>query len=203
MILGIIVLVGFYLIYPFEKNITGNAIITDSIKSDLSLKDPVDNEASKQYDRLPAEIKEQTDYDTVKEAILTKNILIEKASEKEITVGTDEVDEFIDRSKAQFAISDEDFNDKLVEFGISEDEYKAEIKEQIMIAKLINQSIDPEDYKVTDEEVDQFFEDNKEDYEDIDDNIMIFMREKIKSQMEIEKKQELVANFIEKIKKEG
>ena len=64
---------------------------------------------------------------------------------------------------------------------------KEQLKDQIIIAKLINESIKPDEYSVSDAEVNAFMEAHKADYESLDNNMLALIKQRIKSQM-IEKK---------------
>jgi parvulin-like peptidyl-prolyl isomerase len=135
----------------------------------------------------------------VADAIVTKNILVVKAEQKNITATDDEINNFIAEQLTQYSISKEEYNQRLEAAGITEEQYKTQLKDQIIIAKLINESIKAEDYAVSDEEVDAFMNAHKEDYESLDSNILTLIKQRIKAQMIEKKKSDLVNKYIKQI----
>ena len=135
----------------------------------------------------------------VADAIVTSNILVTKAKENNIVVTDDEVNNFIAQELTQYSISSDEYNQRLAAAGITDEQYKAQLKDQIMIAKLINESIKPEDYAVSDEEVNAFIDAHKEDYASLDSNMLALIKERIKAQMIEKKKTDLVNNYIKQI----
>lgn len=135
----------------------------------------------------------------VADAIVTNNILVTKAKKNNIVVTDDEVNNFIAEELTQYSISNEEYNQRLAAAGITDEQYKAQLKDQIMIAKLINESIKPEDYAVSDEEVNAFIDAHKEDYASLDSTMLALIKERIKAQMIQKKKTDLLNNYIKQI----
>lgn len=161
-------------------------------------------EVNNAYKSLPAQTQATVTKEQVAESIATKNVLVVEAKNKQITVSDDEVDAFIQNSLAQASMTIDDYNNRLAQAGIGEEQYKAELKEQIMIAKLINDSINPENYSVSDSEVNSFIDANKDAYADFieDENpaILETLKARIKFEMEQKKKVDLLKAFIEDVK---
>jgi len=154
-------------------------------------------------DKLPDDKKTIVTEKEVAEALATERLLAKEAEEKKIVVAEDEVDEYINHSMAVYSMSREEYLAKLEEQGMTEEEHKEQLTEQMMIAKLINESINPKDYAVTDQEVDDFIEENKADYEllfEENPELEDVLRLRIRKQMEFAKKQELVMEYIEEIR---
>jgi parvulin-like peptidyl-prolyl isomerase len=135
----------------------------------------------------------------VADAIVSEKILITKAEEKNITVSDDEVDNFIEQTLTQYSISREEYSQRLEAAGLTEEQYKEQLRDQIKIAKLINDSIKKEDYAVSDAEVDAFMQEHKADYESLDSGMLSLIRQRIKNQMIEKKKTDLLNAYIEKV----
>ena len=137
------------------------------------------------------------------DSIANSKLLVAKATENNIVVSDNDAQKFIDYSLNITGTSIQDYHDRLAAAGISEDEYKAQIKEQIMIAELINKTIKPEDYVVSDKEVDDFITAHMTDYQPIfDDNdtqLINYLKARIKTQMIESKKSALVIKYVKSL----
>ena len=160
-------------------------------------------EVDEQYNALPAEVQNNITKQEVADAIATQRLLLKEAEKLNIEVSDEEVEAFIQQNLALASITQEEYQAKLAESGVTEEEYQEQLKQQMLILKLINQSISPDDYKVSDEEVDAFMEENKDTYEAMFEQapeLEEVMREQIRTSLMQQKQQELIKEFIDSLK---
>lgn len=81
----------------------------------------------------------------------------------QITVSKDEIDNMIERFKESRSITDEQFREGLGQQGMTIEEYRTEVKEQILRAKLVNREVKAK-IVITDEDIKAFYESNPEKY---------------------------------------
>jgi len=81
----------------------------------------------------------------------------------QITVSKDEIDNMIERFKESRSLTDEQFREGLGKQGITIEEYRKEVKEQILRAKLVNREVKAK-IVITDEDIKAFYESNPEKY---------------------------------------
>jgi peptidyl-prolyl cis-trans isomerase SurA len=80
-----------------------------------------------------------------------------------ISVGEPEIDAAIERVKESRYLTDEQLRRSLEEQGITYEEYREQIKKQILRARLVNREIKSK-IVITDEDVRRYYEENKEFY---------------------------------------
>ncbi len=93
---------------------------------------------------LPPDKEKKTIYD--KRMEILNNLIDEKLADQEImrfhiTVGEGEIDDAIERIKAMNYYTDEDIRKALLKNGLSMDDYRSDIKEQLLRNKLVNLKI--------------------------------------------------------------
>jgi peptidyl-prolyl cis-trans isomerase C len=87
----------------------------------------------------------------------------QKAEEMGIEVTDQEVDERLDQIKEQYFEGDEEkYANQLEEQGLSEEQVRRDIRAQLVQEKLFEQVT--EDVEVTDEEIEEYYEENQEQY---------------------------------------
>lgn len=80
-----------------------------------------------------------------------------------ITVSKDEIDNVIERFKESRSITDEQFREGLGQQGMTIEEYRTEVKEQILRSKLVNREVKAK-IVITDEDIKAYYERNPEKY---------------------------------------
>ncbi len=78
---------------------------------------------------------------TVIEKLIEKKLLLQEAAKREITVGDKEVDRALEQILAQNHTSREDFLKELSLMGMSEKQYRENLREQILSSRLINYEV--------------------------------------------------------------
>lgn len=88
--------------------------------------------------------------------LITEKLIQQKAKQENITVSDEEYDEKMAQIKEQFP-TEETFAQTLAQEGLTEEEFREQMTETLLLEKML-----APDLEVTDEEVRQFFDENKE-----------------------------------------
>ena len=94
------------------------------------------------------------------QGLIDQILLLQEAREKEVTIEDEEIESFITQLLALEGTTEEDLSLLLLESGATLDEYKAGIKEQMIVSKLLNDELDLENMKATEADIDAFIEEN-------------------------------------------
>ncbi|MGV8171646.1 MAG: SurA N-terminal domain-containing protein [Candidatus Woesearchaeota archaeon] len=203
LVVGLSIIISLIATKNQPQDITGNTIQHVEVKQSYEKygQEIPGALVEEKYAQLSEESKQQVTREEIAESLATEKLLVQKAEQNAIEVTDDEVSNFIQDGLKQYSITQEEYQARLAAAGITEQEYEAQLKRQIEISKLINESITPEQYAVSDAEVDDFIEQHKEDYSDLlsDEAFMDVLRERIKQQMVQKKKTDLVKAFIENL----
>mgnify|MGYP004471865499 FL=1 len=125
-----------------EKDVTASV---ESIRSQMSLTDEdAWGEWMAKYDYTPEKVREE-----VIDSLVTKELIIQGAEEKGVTVSDDEVQSYVDQMKQNYA-SDDKWNEALQAVGMTEDQYKDNIKTSLLQQGLLKafEGDDPSDEDV-------------------------------------------------------
>lgn len=125
-----------------EEEVTASV---ESIRSQMSLTDEdAWGEWMVKYDYTPEKVREE-----VIDSLVTKQLIIQGAEEKGVTVNDDEVQSYVDQMKQNYA-SDDKWNEALQAVGMTEDEYKSNIKTSLLQQGLMKsfEGDDPSDEDV-------------------------------------------------------
>ena len=125
-----------------EEEVTASV---ESIRSQMSLTDEdAWGEWMVKYDYTPEKVREE-----VIDSLVTKQLIIKGAEEKGVTVSDDEVQSYVDQMKQNYA-SDDKWNEALQAVGMTEDEYKSNIKTSLLQQGLMKsfEGDDPSDEDV-------------------------------------------------------
>ena len=125
-----------------EEEVTASV---ESIRSQMSLTDEdAWGEWMVKYDYTPEKVREE-----VIDSLVTKQLIIQGAEEKGVTVSDDEVQSYVDQMKQNYA-SDDKWNEALQAVGMTEDQYKDNIKTSLLQQGLMKsfEGDDPSDEDV-------------------------------------------------------
>ncbi|MDH4231987.1 MAG: peptidylprolyl isomerase [Nitrospirota bacterium] len=106
------------------------------------------------------------------EAVFLENLInvrlqLQEARNKGIRVSEEELQDAINGIKKKYAMTDSVFRESLKEEGISFEEYKKRLREQIIIGKLVNVQIRSK-IAINDEDIDKFVSENRDLLENIE-----------------------------------
>jgi len=102
--------------------------------------------------------------DRFKEQLKTNELIRQDALEKNVKVSEKEVDEKFDQVRKLFNDDDKKLEEALKQQGMTPESYKERIREQRLLEKTVNEVV--EDVTVSDEEVREEYDKNKETYEE-------------------------------------
>src|SRR3990170_4749732 len=96
--------------------------------------------------------------------LIEKKLQLQAAKKKGISVSNTEVEEAVnDIKKMNRFSSDQEMNEALLKEGISIEDYKREIMEQLIIMKLVNREVKSK-ISVSDKDVENYYESHKSDF---------------------------------------
>lgn len=124
----------------------------------------MESEASEQMKALSE--KERTKVFKDNEAVFLEKLIdmklqIQEARRTGLNVGTEETKEAIDNIKKKYSLTDDSLKEYLKKDGITFEEYKKRLAEQILISQFINQQIKNK-IVVSEREIKQYIEENKQ-----------------------------------------
>lgn len=140
------------------ENNTENVIIATVNGQDIHQKD-----FDVQWDALPVQSKAKITPQDVLNEIITEQLLLQEAKNKDITITSPELDQFINVQLAQAGIDEEQFKKILQAQGSSLEDVRKIYKNQLIIAKLFDQEITT-DLNATDNEINKYYQENKEKF---------------------------------------
>ena len=131
-----------------------------------------------------------------------KAVLLEEAGKQGITVNDTAVNDVIKANLEVYQLSELDFVQYLERNGFTLEQYKAELKEQIAIAQLVNKTVKVQDVKVSDEEVDEFVEQNRDAFGPFfdDPKDVADLKTRIRYKLLQDKQTELVLEYVESLR---
>lgn len=128
--------------------------------------------------------------------------LVKEVEKNDIEVLDSEVDDFINEGLSISNISKEDFEEQLSSVNLTIDEYKDQLKEQIAISKLIEENVDIESVTVTKKEVNDLFEKEMSDVEDLfedDEYAKEMILQRLEFEIKQQKQQKLILEYVESL----
>ena len=139
------------------------------------------------------------------ERMIAKILLLEEANARNIAISMTEVEEEITSMYVQSGLSQEQFEDKLEEFGTTYDQILKMYGEEMIINKMLADEVSKAELLISDEEVKQVFEDNKDTIMTQMGNSTLF--EDVSSQIKItllqQKQQKMALDIIEHLKEKA
>jgi len=97
------------------------------------------------------------------ERLIDIRLQLQEAKRLEIEALPGDVEEAIENIKKKYALTDETLRASLEQEGLTFDEYKKRLSDQILISKLVNQQVRSK-IVVSDEEVDEFYNKHKDTF---------------------------------------
>lgn len=99
----------------------------------------------------------------VLEDLIDKNLIESFAKKSGIEVGEDEIDRAIEEVLARAHITEAELKEALKEDGLRYDEYRGQIRDQIMKAKMVQREIRAR-VNITDEQIEEYYLDHLEEF---------------------------------------
>jgi len=92
--------------------------------------------------------------------MIDEKILIHEAKKRKAGVNKKEIQDGIGEIRKRFG-TEEEYNQELARQGLSEEEFKEQVKEQLMVIKLIDQEVKAKVVPPTDSEIEDFYKQNE------------------------------------------
>jgi peptidyl-prolyl cis-trans isomerase SurA len=116
--------------------------------------------------KYPAEKEQQTLYQVrqdILDQLINSMLADQQVKHAQITVSQNEVNEAIERLKEARKFTDEQLRQGLASQGMTMEEYRKEIKEQIMRTKLVNREVKSK-IVITGEDIKKYYDEHREKY---------------------------------------
>ncbi len=132
--------------------------------------------------------------------LVNQEVLSQEARNSGVSAGEQEVQDRIDQISEQFQ-DDSQFQDRLAQNGITEEDLRSDIRNQIMIQKYLDQQITDEQTNPTDQEIEQAYQ----NLSDQSGNLppLEELRSQLEQQVKSQKRNELAMNIIEELKEKS
>ncbi len=121
------------------------------------------SEVEEHFQNIPEQMRMGMTREVVLDQIISQEVLIQEADRRGITVSDEEIDEELDFAMAQAGWTAEEFEQVLAAQGMSKDDLRELYRVSIVIDNLIQEEV-LERIEATDDDVIEFFEQNKEMY---------------------------------------
>lgn len=120
--------------------------------------------------RLPSYYLSMMDNETIRRAVLeqliAKKLLLEQVKLQGVTVTAEEIDEAITNITLNAQLTEEEFEEKLAEQGLTLEKLRELVEEQLSINKVIEQNA-LADIQVTEEQLEAYYEEQKEAMQEV------------------------------------
>jgi len=121
---------------------------------------PVIEEYEKFLTGPDKEIKIKELKEKILEQMIDEKILISEAKRKKVKVNNKEIQDGIGEIRKRFG-TEEEYNQELASQGLAEEEFRGQVKNQLMVMKLIDQEVKAKVVPSTDSEIEDFYKQNE------------------------------------------
>lgn len=121
---------------------------------------PVIEEYEKFLTGPDKEIKIKELKEKIIEQMIDEKILIQEGKRKKIKVNNKEIQDGMEEIKKRFA-TEEEYNKELAKQGLSGEKFKEQVKEQLIVIKLIDQEVKAQVVSPADSEIEDFYKQNE------------------------------------------
>lgn len=120
--------------------------------------------------KLPSYYLSALDNETIRNAVLeqliAKKLLLEQVKVQGMTVAAAEIDEVLSNLTTNAQLTEEEFEEKLAEQGLTLEKFKELVEEQLAINKVIEQNA-LTNIEITEEELEVYYEEQKETMQEV------------------------------------
>ena len=136
------------------------------------------------------------------ERMIAKILLLEEAQNRNISIAMTDVEGKITSMYVQSGLSQEQFEDKLKEIGTTYDQTLIMYREELIINKMLADEVSKAELQISDDEVKQVFDDNKDMITAQMGNSTVFedVSSQIKATLLQQKQQDIALDIIEHLK---
>jgi len=129
--------------------------------------------------------------DDIANSLINEKLLLQRADKIGIIVSDEEQENTFNNFLTNSKLSEEELNTQLESTGSNLEEFKLELKNYLIISKLIDKEVKPNEITLSDKEFNELTQD------DLDLQNVKFL---IEDELIIQKKQEAIDNYIEKLR---
>jgi len=136
------------------------------------------------------------------EQLINQEILSQKAQQEGFNLTDEEAEAEIEALLGQQGMTLKEYKDQLEQQGMSYEEQLQNFKEQLVIQNYQDEALEGEDFNVTDEEAEDYYElykqqdpENTPAYEDIKDQIIDYLQQ--------QKRQEAINSLVQELKEDA
>jgi parvulin-like peptidyl-prolyl isomerase len=162
-LLAIIAIVAILLFVPQVGvdggQITGATVASEKVVAIVNADPVYESELEELYARLPPNVRSFMTKDQVLEQIIDERLLVQEADEQGIKVTDKELDELLQRMLDTNFITIEQLEEQLTAQDLTLEEFMELNKRQLLIVRLINQSV-YSNIEVTEDEIEEYYEQN-------------------------------------------
>ncbi|MEK6967609.1 MAG: SurA N-terminal domain-containing protein [Nanoarchaeota archaeon] len=98
--------------------------------------------------------------------VQTEKILLQEAQNQNIDVAQAQVDSYISAALAQSEVTKEQLNEKLAENNMTYEQLEVQVRNQLIMAKIIDQNVNLSSITVSEEEIDAYLAAHSEEFSD-------------------------------------
>lgn len=160
-----------------------------------------------QYEKIPANTRQNITKDQVLESLITQKLLLQEVEKKGINSTEKDVDIYLGKAQNMSGLDDVSFRHQITASGYSIEEYRKNIRNLIEVSKLINQELDLQNMKASDNEVNEYLVENQKEFSDIfsegDPALETLFKNKVRQKLTQEKQQQVIKEYIESLRKKA
>ena len=157
-----------------------------------------------QFDAIPEEQKQDVTKDDILNAMIDQKLVLQEAEKNGVSTTDGEIDTYIQQVKAAHNINGEELEKYLAGSGYTLEEYKDSLREQIIISKFLTNELHLQNVSVSDSDVENFIEQNKEEFQFVfdeqDPDLEAQLRGRLRYKLMEEKQKELVSDYLESLR---
>lgn len=127
------------------------------------------------------------------DSLITKALVLQEAQKQKVVISDEEINQAVKQLEDNLSKQGQNFDQLLSLQGITRNEFKEEIKLQKIVEKIVGKDI-----KVSDEEISQYFEKNKDSLPK--DKKLEDLKDEIKNQLEKDKLSSKVQSWIQSLR---
>ena len=176
-----------------EVSVDGEIITTNEV-----------NKVLQANENLPEQLKQELSREEVVEQLVNQKLLLQEADKKGIKSTNDEVNDYIQRFREYNNLDENSFEKSIVDQGITIEELRNDVTNQITIIKLLNEELELGNVEASEKDIDIYLE-NDEGFQFILDEVEPDMEEQFRNRVRLqitkEMQQEIYDDYIEKLKK--
>jgi len=190
----ILLVAGIYLIYTSYKQTPVTTEEEDGVVATVNGEPIYLNELEETYESLPGQMKLLFSKEALLDQLVTEKLLMQDVAANDITVSEEEVDASIQEIEATLPEGIA-LEDTLESQGMTMEDFRKDMKKQLLVTKLLDETVYTDIEEVSEDEKREFFEENAEENQTYEE-----LEEAIVSILENNQKRELATQYLDELK---